>query len=254
MRVRVGRFVLVAALVVASMLAGGVANAGGPTSVLVASPGTDRAAALYVTSAAYQQLESLLGGSEPAGGPAPEGVSRGSYVNVTWLVHDVNIWRVDRIYLGSPDDVWVVTATGAGLGPVDVSDLTPDGMATAGVWHRPTDTAALRALLDRIGVTGQSPGDPGAGWVPVADPPTAAVPDPLTAAVPDPPTAAVAGPPSPGAPAPAPWGWVGVGAAGGAALAWLGLLALPGLRRRVLPAAGPRPEPRAEEAVVTQGW
>ena len=60
------RRVLLAVLVTAAttMMMASPAHAGGPTSVLLTSPGTARAAALYYTDPRYAELEALLHGPE----------------------------------------------------------------------------------------------------------------------------------------------------------------------------------------------
>jgi hypothetical protein len=147
--------VILAAAAAVAAAAPGIASAGGPTSVLLASPYSDSAAGLYYSDDDYTALQSLLGGPGLPGtsAAAPSGVAGAPYVTVTWLVHDVSVWRLDRIFL-LDDDVWVVSETSADGGP-----LTGDGMYpsqtgnTSAVWHRSTDAAALTALLDGYGLT-----------------------------------------------------------------------------------------------------
>ncbi len=148
---------LVAILAVALALAvaaPGVAVAGGPTSVLLASPATQSAAAMYVDDADYRQLTTLLGGDSLPTASAPDRpqAMSGSYVTATWLVHDVMVWRIDRIMVAGADDVWVVsessfdgTVTGDGMYPGETGNSTA-------IWHRPTDAAALVALLAEYGL------------------------------------------------------------------------------------------------------
>src|SRR5262245_30971387 len=67
------------------------ASAGGPTSVILVSPGRQATASLYTTDEAYSRLENLLG-SNPVKDPAAPDVTGGpgsDAINVTWLVHDV---------------------------------------------------------------------------------------------------------------------------------------------------------------------
>lgn len=160
-RVRAGlaRIALVLAVVLLTSLPGGVAWAGGPTSVVLVSPQSERAAALHNGDTDYQRLRELLGGEGPVtADPArPEAPVRSSYVTATWLVHDVSIWRIDRILLDATDGPWVVTQI---LGPGEVvSDgMFPGGTGGPGaVWHRPTDGEALRSLLAGLGLTGAAP-------------------------------------------------------------------------------------------------
>ncbi|MFF3845114.1 hypothetical protein [Streptomyces sp. NPDC002328] len=121
------------------------AAAGGPTSVLLASPTSQETASLYGTENDYGRLERLLhasGGSSGGGAapPKPEEMT-GHMVNVTWLAHDVHPWRVDRVYRLAPADrgIWIHTSIEA---------------SSAGVWHRAKDDGQLRALLTELGVMG----------------------------------------------------------------------------------------------------
>jgi hypothetical protein len=138
----------------ATAAAPGTAAAGGPTSVLLASPFADAAAGLYYTDPDYSRLQILLGGPDlPTGAPPPPAAAGSPYVTATWLIHDVDAWRIDRIFLVG-DGVWVVSELSGESGP-----LTGDGMYpgqtgnAAAVWHRPTDPAALIALLGAHGLT-----------------------------------------------------------------------------------------------------
>lgn len=152
-----GRLALVAAIVLGSMLLGGVARAGGPTSVLLVSPETQSAAALYASDPAYTQLTTLLEES-PVAAPDPDPVREGRFsVTVTWLVHDVSIWRLDRIFLDGRDSPWVVTQF------LDQGEPVADGMFPGGqsgseeVWHRPADPVALESLLAGLGLRSDAP-------------------------------------------------------------------------------------------------
>ena len=108
------RRVLLAVLVTAAttMMMASPAHAGGPTSVLLTSPGTARAAALYYTDPRYAELEALLHGPEAEGSEATTdypGTAEDTALNVTWLVHDVSIWRTDQLVLGAAGGPWVAT-------------------------------------------------------------------------------------------------------------------------------------------------
>lgn len=127
------------------------ASAGGPTSVLLVSPSTGRTASLYATNEGYTTLMSQLD-ADPAADPS-RGMTRpnigGDQIVVTWMVHDVQPWRVDRITLdrgGLPE--WVNTTQSTDAGPIALDD--------AGLWHRPADAAALAGLLVELGLTGQT--------------------------------------------------------------------------------------------------
>jgi hypothetical protein len=76
------------------------AYAGGPTSVLMTNPGLGRATALYVENAGYSRLEAAVG-EEPTGeARPPSGMGSGDEeVRLTWLIHDMQIWKVNRVHL-----------------------------------------------------------------------------------------------------------------------------------------------------------
>ena len=90
--------------------------------------------------------------SEPsgtfAGQESGSGHESGPGITVTWLIHDVEPWRVDRIYLGGNDGPWIST---------QVSDFSGSLWDSPVLWHRPADGARLNALLDGLGLgTGAS--------------------------------------------------------------------------------------------------
>jgi hypothetical protein len=147
------RRVLLALLV--AFLAVGVAppqlaHAGGPTSVLMSSPDQQRVGAAYYSDAAYSGLtagvgEGQTGPDAPPGGLATGG---GEDVRLTWLIHDVQVWRIDRIHLTSANGVWIET----------VVDVSGEGriLEVSAHWHRPADEAALVAVLSEAGLLGDS--------------------------------------------------------------------------------------------------
>jgi hypothetical protein len=138
--------------------------AGGPTSVLLASPTSKRTASLYGTDKAYIRLQELMGrvGFGLDGGrgepPMPEeelAETSGEMINVTWMIHDVTPWRVDRVYpsLPSTKDVWIHTTMSAG-------GLGTDAAAEShGVWHKAKDSEELRQMLTGLGVAGTARGE-----------------------------------------------------------------------------------------------
>ena len=78
-------------------------------------------------------------------------------VKLTWLVHDVTVWRLDRVVLTRNDGIWIETA------------LTLPEDNHTGRWHRAHDDQALTALLSAAGLLGkqaQRPGDSPASTTP----------------------------------------------------------------------------------------
>jgi hypothetical protein len=142
--------------------------------VLLVSPSTGRTEALYATNGAYSTLMSQLAVEPvPAAGPGFEPGIGGDQVVVTWMVHDVQPWRVDRITFddeGRPEWINTVQSMGAQLQFED-----------QGVWHRPTDVGVLHDLLVDLGLVGRT------GLRPVEEDPGAAAADAPAAAATTPP-------------------------------------------------------------------
>lgn len=128
------------------------ASAGGPTSVIIVNPVTGATGSLYTSDADYASLESALqprsaqteGGTEPStwlrGGPGT------SAINVTWLIHDVSVWRVNRVLLDADDGPWVQTVE------MDMSSESALDWDQAGEWGRSANPERLLAVFDRLGV------------------------------------------------------------------------------------------------------
>ena len=120
-----------------------VAYAGGPTSVLVVNLSEQRATGLYHSDSGYDRLVAAVDaygtGTGSADRPRSISGSAGETIRLTWLIHDQQIWRIDRIHLTDGDGVWVQT----------VSDLagSADPFDHPGVWHRPADARGLLAVL-----------------------------------------------------------------------------------------------------------
>jgi hypothetical protein len=139
------------------------AQAGGPTSVLLVDRTTGKAAALYYEHPAYDQLSrSVEVNLAKASTDQPSTVSAGydNHIMLTWLAHDVWVWRIDEVYL-TDDGIWVSTQadlTGGG----SVQEQTPR-------WHRAADD---KALLAAISATGLRPRAEHAGTSRTAPPPT----------------------------------------------------------------------------------
>lgn len=137
------------------MLLAEPASAGGPTSVLLVAPGSGQTASLYTSDTDYQTLAGLVGAFGGNGASAPaagSGTSNevGRSVTLTWLVHDVQVWRVDHVYFEAAGGPWIATQTTAG----DSGSILDNPV----VWHRATSGKELVALLNRLGV---SPGGSG---------------------------------------------------------------------------------------------
>lgn len=125
------------------------ASAGGPTSAILSVPGEGKTASIYYTDPEYDQLGELLGttdSSAVSGELDSSGASHesGTAVTVTWLIHDVDPWRIDRIYLDAEGGPWVATQTLMG-GAGTIWDQPV-------VWHRPESGKELSTLLDQLGV------------------------------------------------------------------------------------------------------
>jgi hypothetical protein len=142
-RHKTGLVTLIALLAAVGWFAAGQsASAGGPTSVLLANPQTGRVAALYHTDKAYERLAGAVGASESQTGSTnkPGAVTDDftGEIRLTWLIHDMSIWRIDRVHATTQDGMWVQTVVRTDGG--DVFDQP-------GTWHRPVDPKALAAAL-----------------------------------------------------------------------------------------------------------
>ncbi len=220
--IRVSRlFLVLVVLVTSGLAAAGTAAAGGPTSAILVAPGFQHAAAIYQSDPEYQRLETLL--AEPAAGvskaelPTTVPADGSGYVTVSWLIHDVAIWRIDRIFLAKNGDPLIVTQM------VDGTAASADGMYPGesgndtAVKHRSSDPAALQALLDGLGLTaaGHAQAIGVALQAAPTTPVTAAADEPATS----PPTAAL---------------WILAGLVLGVGVTALAFRTLPALRHRVV--------------------
>ena len=254
-RARVARLITGMALVGTScLLAAGTGFAGGPTSALLVAPGYERAAAVYYSDPEYQQLETLLAEPAAATGSAATGSAAGApaaaptdglgYITVTWLIHDVSIWRIDRIFLAENGEHLIATqlmdgsnGTGEGMYPGQWGDDTA-------VQHRAADPVALQSLLDKLGLTAGPAQDAKSADVAVqaaAVTNNAATNNAATnTAVTNTAATNTAVPPGPGA---APW-WMLAGLVLGIGCTAAAIRYLPAARRRLLPEpAGADDEP-----------
>jgi hypothetical protein len=121
--------------------------AGGPTSALLSVPGEGATASLYYTDPEYDALADLVGIETTNGVGKVDGSGigheNGPGVTVTWLIHDVTPWRVDRIYLEGKGAPWIATQLSSGGGMSWDSPV---------VWHQPAAASELVTLLNRLGV------------------------------------------------------------------------------------------------------
>jgi len=142
------------------------ASAGGPTSVLLVWD-DGRSASLTYADPAYEQLMTAIGvepGTPTAPAQPPAGEPTGGSVTVTWLLHDVQVWRVDEVFPAAPGGPVVGTRLvdlGAGGGYPELFARTPS-------LHGSADPGALVALLDELG--GNRTAVAAVSPVPVADP------------------------------------------------------------------------------------
>jgi hypothetical protein len=150
MRLRRALLALLLALLGVGVAPPLAAYAGGPTSVLMVSPNLERAQAAYYSDVLYTELVDGVGDGQVGSAGAPPGVDTngGEDVRLTWLIHDMQIWRIDRIHLTSADGVWIET----------VVDRTGDGemLDQPASWHRAADQDRLLAALSTAGLLGDS--------------------------------------------------------------------------------------------------
>jgi hypothetical protein len=127
-----------------ALISTGNANAGGPTSVIIVNPATGEANALYHDDADYQVLHDALAPAEGMSVERPAQLAHGpgsSAINITWLIHDVEVWRIDYVRIDLKY-VWVKTTTIAGAAPYEADSQ----------WHVATGAEAVIGVLDRLGV------------------------------------------------------------------------------------------------------
>jgi hypothetical protein len=124
------------------------AYAGGPTSVLLVDRVTGKASALYYEHPAYDQLSRSVEVADLAKAsihrPSTVSAAYDNHIMLTWLAHDVWVWRIDEVYITDDDGIWVSTQadlTGAG----DIVEQTAH-------WHRPADDKALLAAISATGL------------------------------------------------------------------------------------------------------
>jgi len=68
------------------------------------------------------------------------------------LIHDVSIWRIDRIFLAA-DGPLIVTQTSDDMGVVSADGMYPGETGNgSALWHRPSDPTELQAVLTALGL------------------------------------------------------------------------------------------------------
>lgn len=143
MRVIVGTILAVFVLAFGAL----PASAGGPTSVLLTSPGTEQAAALYNGDPAYVRLDRIVQGGEAV--PRREvhsgqaGYVSERVINITWLAHDVHVWRINRIYLDARGGPQIETSFPEG---------DEHGIGSASSVRRIAEPKKLPSLLNDLGL------------------------------------------------------------------------------------------------------
>ena len=111
------------------------AVAGGQTSVLVTSPSSGEASALYVSDPRFGRLSRLLGPPDKGDRlrpPSLDGSVATRQINVTWMALDLQPTRTDRVFPGAdPDTVWIHTAAQVPA-------------TYRGLWHRAAEPSEKR--------------------------------------------------------------------------------------------------------------
>jgi len=125
----------------------GTAHAGGPTSVLITNPSTGEAAAFYYTSQEYADLERLLTTQPRTATGLPAGSGATQYT-VTWLIHDVQPWRIDTVHIDASGAAFATTRLVSDDGSLAQESTQSKGREIA-------QGAELAALLDEA-VAGDS--------------------------------------------------------------------------------------------------
>ncbi|MDQ1601870.1 MAG: hypothetical protein QOD68_3344 [Actinomycetota bacterium] len=162
MRPRHAALALLASVLLSPALAGPAA-AGGPTSVLLVAPAEGRTASLYAGQADYEELSGLVDDSgSSSDAAAGEEHAIGTEVTVTWLIHDVSVWRVDRIYLDAPGGPWIASQMSF--------DGNGDIWSSPVRWHTVTQGKPLMILLTRLGLLDDTAAAPPADVAPPASP------------------------------------------------------------------------------------
>jgi hypothetical protein len=156
-RRRAGLVVLTSVLL--SLLAtgfAGSAGAGGLTTIVLVVPGQSRTASVSMGTSNYDDLSRLVGAEEPArgstiqppgvdpSGPAGPSDPASPTVTLSWLSHDVMVWRLDRVYLNAEGGPWISTQT---------YTSEADDWSKPPLWRNVSANGKeLALMLDRLGV------------------------------------------------------------------------------------------------------
>lgn len=119
------------------------ASAGGPTSALLVAPDSN-AVGLYNSDPEYEELSALVDSDDQvksSGNDRYGPHAEGPFITVTWMIHDVQVWRVDRIYYEADGGPWIYTIE------------NQYNKQTTGVWHRSPHTDRLTELLQQLNLT-----------------------------------------------------------------------------------------------------
>lgn len=146
------RFIVlvITALVGLVLLPATPAHAGGPTSVLVVDRDGRHAAGALTGSSAYDSLARALDIETPPNGePRSQDSLMAGSIRLTWMIHDLQPWRVDALTIEG-SDVWVSTLLMQG----GESLFSGSESRAEAVWHRPANTALLLTALTDLGVLG----------------------------------------------------------------------------------------------------
>jgi hypothetical protein len=118
---------------------------------LLVSPEDGRTASLYNSDPDYQRLAILMdafnnvsGSTTPPegatdGGPAGSLTASDAGITVTWLMHDISVWRVDRIYLTADGGPWIATQSSLDGGTVGDDELRGRLQGPVGAGALPVD-------------------------------------------------------------------------------------------------------------------
>ena len=139
----------------------GSAGAGGLTTIVLVVPGESRTASVSMGTSDYAELSRLVGAEEPArgsttqppgvdpSGPAGPSDPAGPTVTLSWLSHDVMVWRLDRVYLNAEGGPWISTQT---------YTSEANDWSEAPLWRNVSANGKeLALMLDRLGVGNAEP-------------------------------------------------------------------------------------------------